>query len=360
MRHHENVGNQFVACTLSGRASIRQGARVRRYGAASDHKSAPTAADSFSLEAEMELRQLRALVEVATHEHFGRAAAALKITQPALTQRVQALEREIGVSLLTRTSRDVRLTPMGLRLMPYAKRLIQIEDQLIGEVADTAEGRVGRIRIAYLLHGNVALQGKIVAEFRRCNPDVEVRTSANCSSTNLANLRDGEVDAAFVCLPADIPDGVAVCRLERYEQMMLALPSDHRLAHHDRVSVEALRGQPLILSPASTNPIMDFAFRQWLTHRTGEDLNVVAEEPVDQALEAVATSRTAAAFVSEWRAAAGARGVAFKALAPAPLVEFVIAHRADDPSPILKRLLGGVDQNRLQPSAQVIPHGEHL
>ena len=62
----------------------------------------------------MELRQLRAFLQVATARHFGKAAAVLKITQPALTQRIQALERELGVQLLTRTAREVRLTPADL------------------------------------------------------------------------------------------------------------------------------------------------------------------------------------------------------------------------------------------------------
>lgn len=67
----------------------------------------------------MELRQLRAFVEVAASGHFGRAAKRLRVTQPALTQRIQALEREIGHQLLERNAREVRLAPAGPVLLPH-------------------------------------------------------------------------------------------------------------------------------------------------------------------------------------------------------------------------------------------------
>src|SRR5712691_10721900 len=76
----------------------------------------------------MELRQLRAFVAVASMRHFGRAAKRLHLTQPALTQRIQALEHELGMQLLERSAREVRLTRAGTVLLPHAQRLVQEED----------------------------------------------------------------------------------------------------------------------------------------------------------------------------------------------------------------------------------------
>ena len=73
----------------------------------------------------MELRQLRAFVEVAGQGHFGRAAQRLHLTQPSLTQRIQALEREVGVQLLERSAREVRLTAAGTMLLPHAQSLVR-------------------------------------------------------------------------------------------------------------------------------------------------------------------------------------------------------------------------------------------
>jgi DNA-binding transcriptional LysR family regulator len=293
----------------------------------------------------MELRQLRAFVEVARNEHFGRAATAMKITQPALTQRIQAIERELRVQLLVRSAREVRLTIAGQALLPYAKRLVQVEDQALKELADMAAGRGGRLRIAYLLHGDVVLQGKIVAQFRRIYPHVDVATSAGHSRTNLDILCNDRADAAFIALPAEIPDGVALQPIGRRLPLMLALPLDHHLAEFERVPVEALRGVPLVLFPASENPALATALKRWLTRLT-TDLNVVAEEPADQALEAIAATGSAVAVVSWWRASVGAPGVTFKPLAPAPLVEFSIAHRWNDPMPTLKNLLSVIEEAR--------------
>ena len=292
----------------------------------------------------MELRQLRAFVEVASSEHFGHAAAVMKITQPALTQRIQAIERELGVRLLTRSAREVRLTHAGEALLPYAKRLVQLEDQALSELADVAAGRDGRLRIAYLLHGDVVLQGKVGAQFRRCYPSVDVAASAAHSRTNLELLCSGETDAAFVELPADVPDGIAIQSIGRPHQLMVALHLDHNLAKLERVPVAALRGVPLVLCPTLENPAMAAALKRWLTRHTGTDLKVVAEEPADQAIETVATSGAAAAVVNWWRASAGAAGVAFKPLIPAPLVEFSVAHRSGDPKQVLKNLLTVVDE----------------
>ncbi len=295
----------------------------------------------------MELRHLRAFVEVARTEHFGRAAAATKITQPALTQRIQSLEREVRVQLLTRTSREVRLTHAGETLLPYARGLVLMEDQALAELANAAAGQTGRLRVAYLLHGDVVLQGKVVAEFRRRYPDVQLGTSAGHSRTNVELLRNGDTDAAFIELPTDIPDGIAVQSIGRCHQLMLALPLGHELAHSESVPVNALREMPLVLAPGSENPAMKAAFKGWLTRLTGKSPNVLSEEPVDQALQLIATSSMAAAVVNSWRASVGAPGVVFKPLTPAPLVEFSVAYRAGDPSRVLKNLLAVVDEIRV-------------
>ena len=79
----------------------------------------------------MELRQLRAFVAAASEGHFGRAAAQLSLTQPGLTLRIQALERELGTPLLERSAREVHLTAAGRVLLPHAKNMIRTEDRAL-------------------------------------------------------------------------------------------------------------------------------------------------------------------------------------------------------------------------------------
>ena len=292
----------------------------------------------------MELRQLRAFLHVANARHFGKAAAALKITQPALTQRIQALERELGVQLLTRSAREVRLTPAGEILLPYATSLISVEDRALRELADNVAGRAGTLRVAYLLHGDIGAQGKIVAEFRRRYPDVTVETSVAPARSNLENLVNGAVDAAFI-VPMPIPPDVAVKSIGR-RALMLALPTGHPLARLESVPASSLRGVQMILWPRSWNPELSASFRQWLARHTGEEPNIVAEEPVDQAFEALTTNGSLAVTIAgSWRASAGTvTGVAFRPLVPQPLVEHQIAFMRDDPSPVWKHLLRITDE----------------
>jgi DNA-binding transcriptional LysR family regulator len=286
----------------------------------------------------LELRQLRAFLQVSTTRHFGRAAATLNITQPALTQRIQALERELGMQLLTRSAREVRLTPAGEVLLPYANSLVQVEDRALRDLADNAAGRAGKLRVAYLLHGDVGTQGKIVGEFRRRYPEVAVETTMGNSRLNLDLLNNGTVDVGFIG-PNKVPAQVAV-QSTGQRPLVLALPEKHPLVEQASVPVSMLAGVPLILWPESWNPELLASFKQWLARHIGSEPNVIALEPADQALEAVATSGSAVTIVSGWRAsAAPVSGIVFRTLVPEPFIEHQIAYMRNDPSPTLLHLL---------------------
>jgi len=291
----------------------------------------------------MELRQLRAFVEVATSGHFGRAAERLHVTQPALTQRIQALEGELGLQLLERNAREVRLTPAGAVLLPHAMRLVQVEDQGLRALKAYSSGMVGRLRLAYQSAGDVATAGVIIAEYRRRFPAVDVETTSGSSGPNLKLVQENAVDAAFVVLPSARPEGIEA-RTVRREEIILALRSDHPLAQMEPVPVKALHGVPISLPPATANPDVIAAVRRWLVRHTGEELNVVSEEPIELAIETVAGSGLAAILVVRRYAPIPKAGIAYRSMSPAPLVELVVAYRRDDPSPTLANLLQVVDE----------------
>jgi DNA-binding transcriptional LysR family regulator len=129
----------------------------------------------------MELRQLRAFVEVADSGHFRVAAERLRLTQPALTQRIQALERELGLQLLERNARAVRLAPAGTVLLRHARRLVQTEDEALRGLKAYSSGNVGHLAIAYQAAGDVTTAGWIIAEYRRRFPSVEIETTSGSS-----------------------------------------------------------------------------------------------------------------------------------------------------------------------------------
>jgi DNA-binding transcriptional LysR family regulator len=287
----------------------------------------------------LELRQLRAFLEVANAQHFGHAAQALKITQPALTQRIQALERELGVRLLQRSARGVRLTAAGEILLPYATSLIQVEDRALRELADNAAGRSGRLRLSYQVAADTPLMGSIMSEFRRRFPNVEVETGSAYSVMNVEQLVAGTMDAAFVALPVPHPDSVATRPISE-DEVLVAVSARHRFADMDVVPVEMLSDQPMILFPKALSPLLTAAFRRWLVGHTGVEPNVVAEEPFELALLIVAQSDSVIAFGnSQWTSAVPIPGVVYRRMKPSAATSFGIAWRRDDESPQVANLL---------------------
>ena len=97
-----------------------------------------------------ELRQLRHFVAVAERLHFGRAAAALHISQPPLSRSIKDLEARVGATLLARTRRRVELTPEGARFLEEAKRVLTQLERAVLEVGSMAAGAGGRLRLGFV------------------------------------------------------------------------------------------------------------------------------------------------------------------------------------------------------------------
>ena len=98
----------------------------------------------------LELRQLRYFVTVAEELHFGKAALRLHMTQPPLSQTIQALEQLLGAALFERNRRGVALTPAGTALLPEARRLLARAQELPQLVQRAAAGEVGRLALAFV------------------------------------------------------------------------------------------------------------------------------------------------------------------------------------------------------------------
>jgi DNA-binding transcriptional LysR family regulator len=292
----------------------------------------------------LELRHLTAFVAIADHRHYGRAADSVKITQPALTQRIQALERELRTQLLIRTSRGVRLTPAGEVLIGHARRMVRIQDRAKRALADQASGVAGRLRITYLTLWDFGPPADIVAEFRRRYPAVQLEMSTGYSQVNMDRLACGNVDFAFVGMSVGEREGIAMRTLDRHKLVVVMTPA-HPLAQMDVVPVERLGGQPMITVSPGVNNSLAAASLNWLQKHTGEPPNVVQEEPPDQMAAALNRRRSAIALMTEHRAAiAESDGLIYRSLRPSPMIEYGVAYIRDDPSPALANLLEIVDE----------------
>ena len=199
----------------------------------------------------MELRQLAAFVAVADELHFGRAAERLHVVQPAVSQLVRRLERELGVVLFERSSHHVALTAAGAELLTAARGALAASEELATSAAALARGEQGQLRIGTSdgISQNLNL---LLARFAEQRPNARVRLEALHTPAKLKALRAGELDVAFVRAPLDLA-GLRCVQLWS-EPLVAVLPERHPLAAAPEIALSELSALPLMLGPRHANP----------------------------------------------------------------------------------------------------------
>ncbi|MFE0458051.1 LysR substrate-binding domain-containing protein [Kitasatospora sp. NPDC058965] len=203
----------------------------------------------------MELRQLRYFVTVAEELHFGRAADRLLIGQPAVSQQIRRLERELKVELFDRSPRTVRLTAAGEAFLPAARTVLDAADSARALAGDLAAGRVGTFRLGTVTGLGDRLD-RILDTFERRAPGIRVELTALPVRERLARLTDGRLDAVFVrgALPAHTPD---LRQLPLWQdELVAALPARHPLAGRPAVRLADLAALPLRLTERRNHPAL--------------------------------------------------------------------------------------------------------
>ncbi|MEU6313128.1 LysR substrate-binding domain-containing protein [Streptomyces sp. NPDC047014] len=197
---------------------------------------------------------VRCFVAVAEERHFGRAAARLGMAQPPLSQRVQRLEKELGVRLFERTSRSVTLTPGGALLLDQARALLAGTDTFLAAARRIRDGRTGLLRAA-LPSGTAAEPvAAILAGLHHRQPGLEIELHELSTAEQLARIAAHELDAGLVHHPCDTT-GLALGPVLRRELGVL-LPPDSPLAARADVPLSALTGHDLVLFPRKDAPAL--------------------------------------------------------------------------------------------------------
>ncbi|GGX76145.1 LysR family transcriptional regulator [Streptomyces hiroshimensis] len=219
----------------------------------------------------MELRQLRYFVTVAEELHFGRAAERLVIGQPAVSQQIRRLERELKIELFDRTPRLVRLTTAGQAFLPAARAVLAAEDSARAVAAELTGGGSGIFRLGTITGLGERLD-RVLETFREHAPGVRVELVALPVRERLARLADGRLDAVFVRGGAPASDGASgqdgiarndmtqgdgdelPRRLLWEDELVAAVPARHPLAEQSTVSFAELAGLPLRLTERRHHP----------------------------------------------------------------------------------------------------------
>src|SRR5215468_1139157 len=189
---------------------------------------------------DLDLRKLRYFVAVADRLHFGRAAAALYISQPALSRQIRQFEADLGVELLERSSRQVSLTPAGKRLAEDGARLLADSEAAVARARRAGESEHS-LTVGFMLGMDIA---PVITEFAHSHPDVDIQLQRLRWWNHAAALRDGRVDVGFVRLPLPT-DGLEIRELYT-EPVCVALPAGHPLAQMTSVEIAVLAGEPVL------------------------------------------------------------------------------------------------------------------
>ncbi|HEY8454503.1 MAG TPA: LysR family transcriptional regulator [Actinopolymorphaceae bacterium] len=213
----------------------------------------------------MELRQLRYFVTVAEELHFGRAAQRLHIVQPAVSQQVARLERELGLTLLDRTARKVQLTREGERLLEEARQVLAAADRVKSVAAQLVTQRTRSIRIG-ASPGMTEVLHRSLGRLRDIAPDITVELDARPAHEQITAVRSGDLDFALVrgAAPAladragsDEAAGSGVRMVDLWrEPVHVAIPISHPAAAQPALRLDQLADLPLRLPSPACDPLL--------------------------------------------------------------------------------------------------------
>ncbi|MFH9352874.1 LysR family transcriptional regulator [Kitasatospora sp. NPDC017646] len=193
----------------------------------------------------MQLQQLRYFLAVAETRHFTRAAEAVHVAQPSLSQQIRSLERELGAELFHRTRGNIALTDAGDALLPLARRILADTESARMAVQETVQLRRGRVRLGAPPSLCTSLVPDVLRVFRDRYPGVALGVREGGSRDLVRWLAAGELDLALVITPpsGEAVPALAVTELLHEELVLVSAAGPARRP----VRVAELRGRPLVM-----------------------------------------------------------------------------------------------------------------
>lgn len=193
----------------------------------------------------MNLRDLKYLLALADHKHFGRAAAACFVSQPTLSTQIKKLEDELGVSLVERAPRKVMLTPAGRDAAERARRIVAEVEQMKEGARRSQDPEAGTVRLGIFPTLGPYLLPHVIPRIRERFPNLELLLVEEKSDVLLSRLHEGKLDAALLALP--VHDDQLHSEFLFEEPFVLAVPGGHPMAQRDSLSLSELSEQKLLL-----------------------------------------------------------------------------------------------------------------
>ncbi len=193
----------------------------------------------------MNIRDLRYLVALADHRHFGKAAAASFVSQPTLSTQIKKLEDELEVALVERAPRRVMLTPVGREVADRARRILSEVDQLKEVARRTRDPEAGTVRLGLFPTLGPYLLPHVIPKLRARFPRLELLLVEEKTEIILRQLREGRLDAGILALP--LHDDQLHEEFLFEEPFLLAVPESHPYAKRESILMKDLAHESLLL-----------------------------------------------------------------------------------------------------------------
>jgi DNA-binding transcriptional LysR family regulator len=286
----------------------------------------------------MELRHLRYFVAVAEERHFGRAAARLHMAQPPLSQQIRLLETELGVTLLTRSTRHVELTAAGTVFLERARAILDSLSAATQDTVRAAEGTIGRLAVGFTGSATYELMPLLARAVHKRLPGVllEVRGEL-LTGRQVADLEAGRLDVGFLRPPVrtDLLDVTVI----RAEPLVVALPDTHPLTRRTEVALTDLADEPFVSYLDQHRSVVHDSARQ-ACRKAGFLPRVVQEVSETSTLVAAVAGGVGVALLPESARQLTIAGAEYRSLTGTDVtVQLAVAHRHEDDNPVVRRFL---------------------
>ena len=289
----------------------------------------------------MDIRQLECFVAVAEELHFRRAGERLGLSQSALSERVSALEHELGARLFFRTTRQVSLTQAGSEFVQDAKKILADIERAVSNVRHTAESDLRHIRVSGVDEAISMLLPKALLAFRRTDPKVHVQVLETSSSEQHSQELIGHrTDVAFVRTPQQ--DDFITSELLHRQPVLVVLADTNPLSGSAFLSASDIANQPIVGYPKHARPILHEAL--WSGFRKiGAQPNIVCEIIDKSTMLQFVAQGLGIALAPAWVRNIAPPGVSFVPFEPCEnLIELYVAFRKSGNSDTVKRFVDTV------------------
>ncbi|MFC9360431.1 LysR family transcriptional regulator [Rhodococcus sp. NPDC057014] len=284
----------------------------------------------------MELRHMKYFVTVVDEGSFTRAAERLSIAQSPVSHQIRKLERELGVTLLERTTRSIALTEAGRVFYDRCVSLLAASEDAVESARKAARGEIGALSLGFIGSSTYDLMPNLVRAYRERNPHVELTLrSEMLSPAQVDALLDGTLSVGLLRPPVKVPD--IVVELVRNEPLMAVLPVQHPLATNTAIDLDDLAGESFIgyQAPSTMHDVLlstcaQVGFVPTIRQQVAETATLVA----------VVAAGLGVAVAPESVRHLRMNGVTYRPLrSPKTAVPLALAYHKDAVGPLIRRYL---------------------